>query len=98
MTLGRRPVLPMALAAALAASMPARAEGARSRELKFPGAGGVTLAGTLVLPDRPQKVPGVVLIAGSGPTDRDGNNPGIPVKIDLLKQIEIGRASCRERV
>jgi len=28
-----------------------------------------------------------VLIAGSGPTDRDGNNPLVPERIDLLKQI-----------
>jgi predicted esterase len=28
-----------------------------------------------------------VLIAGSGPTDRDGNNPLIPVKVDVLRLI-----------
>jgi pimeloyl-ACP methyl ester carboxylesterase len=32
-------------------------------------------------------VPGVVLVAGSGPTDRDGNNRYLAAKIDLLKQI-----------
>jgi len=34
-----------------------------------------------------QYVPGAVLIAGSGPTDRDGNNPLIPVRVDVQKQI-----------
>ncbi len=34
-----------------------------------------TLQGTLVLPAMQQKVPVVLIIAGSGPTDRDGNNP-----------------------
>ena len=50
---------------------------------------GATLAGTLLLPlwSELQRVPGVVLVAGSGPTDRDGNNPLAPQRIDLLKQI-----------
>jgi hypothetical protein len=41
-------------------------------ELTAPGPEG-PLAGTLIDPD--PKVPLVVLIPGSGPTDRDGNNP-----------------------
>ena len=63
--------------------------GLKRRELRFAGAEGATLAGTLVLPLRSeiQPVPGVVLIAGSGPTDRDGNNPLIPVKVDLLRLV-----------
>ncbi len=63
--------------------------GIKQREVRFAGAGDVTLAGTLLLPliSEVQYVPGVVLVAGSGPTDRDGNNPGIPVKIDVLRQI-----------
>jgi pimeloyl-ACP methyl ester carboxylesterase len=82
--IGRRPLLAAALA-----PLPARAEGFTTRQIRFAGAGGIELAGTLLMPTNSelQKVPGVVLIAGSGPTDRDGNNPLIPVKIDLLKQI-----------
>jgi uncharacterized protein len=34
-----------------------------------------------------QRVPGIVLVAGSGPTDRDGNNPLVPQHIDVLKLI-----------
>ena len=62
--------------------------GTKHLDLRFDGAAGVTLSGTLVLPliSEIQRVPGVVLIAGSGPTDRDGNNRYIPDKVDLLKQ------------
>jgi hypothetical protein len=83
-------------------SVPASAQSSRTRNLKFPGAGGIELSGTLVVPgaEPSKQVPGVVLIAGSGPTDRDGNNPLVPVKIDLLKQIaellgDAGIASLR---
>jgi pimeloyl-ACP methyl ester carboxylesterase len=63
--------------------------GTKHRAVRFPGSGGVTLAGTLLLPFKSelQKVPGVVLVAGSGPTDRDGNNPLAPARIDVLKQL-----------
>lgn len=36
--------------------------------------GAVTLHGTMLLPDGEAKVPGVVIVAGSGATDRDGNS------------------------
>jgi pimeloyl-ACP methyl ester carboxylesterase len=63
--------------------------GTKQRALRFKGTDGAMLSGTLLLPtiSELQKVPGVVLIGGSGPTDRDGNNPLVPFKIDLLKQI-----------
>lgn len=64
-------------------------QGFRESQIRFAGTGGVTLAGTLTVPmiSEIQRVPGVVLVAGSGPTDRDGNNPLIPARVDLLKQI-----------
>jgi uncharacterized protein len=34
-----------------------------------------TVDGSLLRPSRPGRVPGVVLVAGSGPTDRDWNSP-----------------------
>ena len=78
------------------------ATGMKQRAVRFSGAEGATLAGTLLLPrwSELQKVPGVVLIAGSGPTDRDGNNPLVPERIDLLKLVagrlaEAGIASLR---
>jgi len=78
------------------------AVGMKQRTVEFTGGDGTRLAGTLLLPlwSELQKVPGVVLIAGSGPTDRDGNNPLVPERIDLLKLIaerlaEAGIASLR---
>lgn len=62
----------------------------KERPVRFAGHGdGVTLAGTLLIPlfSEIQYVPGIVLVAGSGPTDRDGNNPLAPDRIDLLKDI-----------
>jgi pimeloyl-ACP methyl ester carboxylesterase len=96
--IGRRALL----AFGVATPFSARAQAYRAREVRFAGAGSIELAGTLVLPavGENQPVPGVVLIAGSGPTDRDGNNRLVPQKIDLLKQIaeqlaEAGIASLR---
>ena len=78
------------------------AKGTKQRAVRFAGSDGATLAGTLLLPiwSELEKVPGVVLVSGSGPTDRDGNNTLVPDRIDLLKQIaellaEAGIASLR---
>jgi pimeloyl-ACP methyl ester carboxylesterase len=63
---------------------------ADKREL--PGAITVTtpdavLKGTLTVPDVKQKVPVVLLIAGSGPTDRDGNTKSAGVNPNTYLQI-----------
>jgi uncharacterized protein len=65
------------------------AAGTHQRAVRFAGGDGATLAGTLLLPlwSELQKVPGIVLVAGSGPTDRDGNNPLTPERTDVLKRI-----------
>ena len=55
-------------------------------ELALPTAWG-QLAGTLLLPDSPGPWPAALLIGGSGPTDRDGNNPLVPARIDNLKRL-----------
>jgi hypothetical protein len=60
--------------------------------------GQLMLFGTLTTPNQKNGVPGVLLIPGSGPTDRDGNQPGL--QTNLLKQIaqnlaENGVASLR---
>jgi dienelactone hydrolase len=59
--------------------------------VQFPTTDGLDLSATLTLPATTRPVggwPALVLIQGSGPTDRDGNSRLIPgVKIDLLKQI-----------
>jgi len=49
---------------------------ASSEPLTLPLAQG-HLAGTLLIPPSASPIPVVLLVAGSGPTDRDGNQPGI---------------------
>ena len=64
-------LLPALIAAAtLAATAPAVAQ--TSSEITAPGPIGA-LHGTLLKPDAPGPV--VLIVPGSGPTDRDGNNP-----------------------
>jgi uncharacterized protein len=48
-----------------------------SVEVSWP-LGPTTVYGTVVMPDGAGPFPGVVLVAGSGPTDRDWNSPGLP--------------------
>jgi alpha-beta hydrolase superfamily lysophospholipase len=55
-------------------------------ELAVPTAWG-RLAGTLLLPDGAGPWPAVLVVAGSGPTDRDGNNPLLPAPFDNLKRL-----------
>ncbi|SEI94776.1 hypothetical protein SAMN05216201_103203 [Pseudomonas linyingensis] len=52
---------------------------------------GGTLHGSLMLPATAQPAPVVLLIAGSGPTDRDGNNPA-GGNNDSLKRLALGLA------
>jgi pimeloyl-ACP methyl ester carboxylesterase len=62
---------------------------ATATELEFAGEGGFELAGTLLVPERGEevkKLPGILLLPGSGPTDRDGNQPPL-YQTDLLKEI-----------
>ncbi len=60
---------------------------ATSTEITFAGAGGIELKGTLLRPEAAAKpVPAVLLLPGSGPTDRDGNQ--LPaLRTDLLKSV-----------
>ena len=44
----------------------------RVEEVSFAGDGGTSMAGTLTLPESAGPFPGVVLVAGAGPHDRDG--------------------------
>jgi fermentation-respiration switch protein FrsA (DUF1100 family) len=61
-------------------------ESAKESEVAIEG-----LAGTLIVPDGETPAPGVVIIAGSGPTDRDGNQPG-GLKTDAYKLLAQGLA------
>jgi dienelactone hydrolase len=62
---------------------------AQETDVAFAGSGGAPIAGTLCLPaaaadDR--RVPAFLLVQGSGPTDRDGNQPPGHVT-DLMRQV-----------
>jgi pimeloyl-ACP methyl ester carboxylesterase len=60
---------------------------AQGSPIELAVAGGA-VAGTLLLPaDTSSQVPVVLIIAGSGPTDRDGNSPLIPGKNNSLRQL-----------
>lgn len=73
------------LLAALPTAVPLACRGAE-REVSIDG-GRAPLVGTLVEPEGAAHKPAVLLIAGSGPTDRDGNStlPGVrPATLKLL--------------
>ena len=77
----------LSLVACLIACRAAGAQPLRP-DVAFRGAGGMQLRGTLVVPEGPdgQRVAAVLLLPGSGPTDRDGNQRPLLVT-DLLRQI-----------
>jgi pimeloyl-ACP methyl ester carboxylesterase len=50
------------------------------------------LSGTLTMPDGAGPVPGVLMIGGSGPVDRNGNMPGM--LNDSLRELAEGLAAC----
>jgi uncharacterized protein len=52
-----------------------------------------TIYGTLELPAARQPVPIVLIIAGSGPTDRNGNTPVLPGSNNSLKMVADGLAA-----
>ena len=52
-----------------------------------------TLHGTLLIPETTKPLAVVLLIAGSGPTDRNGNNPILPGANNSLKMLAEGLAA-----
>ncbi|MBU8912755.1 MAG: lysophospholipase [Spirochaetales bacterium] len=53
---------------------------------------GGTLHGTLLMPETDAQAPLVIIVAGSGPTDRDGNSHILPGRNDSLKLLAEGLA------
>ncbi|MDN2694954.1 alpha/beta fold hydrolase [Janthinobacterium sp. SUN073] len=66
--------------------LPVRAATGGEQEVALAVAGGV-LHGTLSMPDRQGKVPVVLLHAGSGPTDRNGNSAMLPGQSNTLRML-----------
>jgi dienelactone hydrolase len=61
----------------------------RAEEVTVDASVGLQLGGTLLVPEREEPVPGVVLVHGSGPSDRDGTvGPNKP-----LRDLAVGFAS-----
>ena len=52
-----------------------------------------TIEGTLLVPEHRGRIPVVLLIAGSGPTDRNGNSAGLPGANNSLKMLAEGLAA-----
>src|ERR1022692_3325240 len=75
-------IFPLLLAGAFWAAEPVRLD-----------TGTGILFGTLQTPAAKPPYPVVLIIAGSGPTDRDGNSPLLPGKNDSLKMLADGLAA-----
>lgn len=68
---------------------------AQEADVFLTGSGGAPIAGTLCLPGRAsdaRRVPAFLLVQGSGPTDRNGNQPPGHVP-DLLRQVALQLAA-----
>lgn len=61
----------------------------RERELRFPGAAG-ELAGSLLLPGSEGPYPAALIVAGSGPVDRDSNYGR--KRLDVTRQVAVALA------
>ena len=80
------------LAVVAMALSPAEAGAAEDREVTIDG-GKAPLHGALLSPDKPSAGAAVLIIAGSGPTDRDSNSAVPGVKPNTLKMLAQGLAS-----
>lgn len=78
------------LFAALLLALPLAAQGFHETEMTF-SSGAFTLHGTVTLPEGNGPWPGVVIIAGSGPTDRNGNS-AVGLATDMFRQLAQGLA------
>lgn len=73
-------------------SVRAAAQSWEDREVAIES-GGVTLRGSLMLPNGDGPVAAVLFLAGSGPTDRNGNQPQL--QNDVLRRLAQGLAEAR---
>jgi alpha-beta hydrolase superfamily lysophospholipase len=80
------------IALALAGQIAPGAQGPSESPVKLTTPAG-TIAGTLTVPAAPGKVPVALIIAGSGPTDRDGNSSALPGKNNAYKLLAAALAT-----
>ena len=90
--MNRAKFLRFAGAAAVTAAIPAGGRAAESSVQLTTSTG--TIFGALTVPNASKTVPVVLIVAGSGPTDRDGNNALLPGKNDTYKTIAADLASA----
>lgn len=90
--IARSKFLALSGGAAAACAFPVPAFAAGESPLVLHTATG-SIYGTLTLPAGAKRVPAVLIIAGSGPTDRDGNSPLLAGKSDSLKLLALGLAA-----
>jgi len=87
MTFPSRRVLGALVAAvAVTIAQPAARQAATATPIELVTSSG-TLAGTLVRPGTADRVPVALIVAGSGPTDRDGNSAMLPGKNDAYRML-----------
>ena len=77
-------ILAALIAQVAAAGSPAPAPASVGDPIRLTTATGL-IRGMLTVPARAGKVPIALIIAGSGPTDRNGNSPLLPGKNDAYK-------------
>ena len=65
-------------------------------EVEFEGGDGLLLSGRLVVPASEAPIPGVLLVGGSGPSDRDNDGFFVPVR-DRLVRLGVGVLSYDKR-
>lgn len=70
-----------------AGGSPGSTAGAEAKEVTFAGVGDLQLHGTLLTPEGAGPFPALLLLPGSGPTDRDGNQPSL--QTNVLKDIAV---------
>jgi pimeloyl-ACP methyl ester carboxylesterase len=76
----------------VAATSATNAQTVTERSVELATAAGA-IQGTLAAPAAAGKVPIVLIIAGSGPTDRDGNSPALPGKNNAHKMLAAALAA-----
>ncbi len=86
-------IMPLILAVCLTAGSAAAQRRLPTSESVFLESKPGRLAGTLLVPVGAGRVPLAIIIAGSGPTDRDGNTAGEPSGPNCLRQLADGLAA-----
>jgi uncharacterized protein len=91
---------PTGAAAVSSAAVDADPAAVAAEDVRVPAAGGTELAGTLSIPDAPRPLPAAVLVAGSGPQDRNADTGPGGLRLGIFRTLadrlaEAGVATLR---